>query len=138
MPPELRASIGAALAVGAHVVLDRFHEGLQGPTHRGAAFRVEYAVEPHHTVLRLTHVEVPSLLGAIGLRQRTGGIDPMLEALGDARELPGIHRLRRLQQAGLIFAHRRGTYMLGGAGPDDGMLVAEIAVGGRRLSLVPL
>ena len=122
-----------ALAISARVILDRLHERLQRGAQGRASLGVEQAIEPDQAILWLADVQVAPQVGVIGLGQRPGGVDPVLEVLGHAGELARVHRLSRLQQARLFFAHRGRPDVLGGAGHDGDMLVAQVAVGEGRL-----
>ena len=135
LPGELDHRIGTALAVAAGVILDRFHEGLQRGPQGGAAFGVEQAIEPDQAVLRLAKVQIAPLVGPVGLGQRAGGVDPVLEVLGHPGELAGIHRPSRLQQAGFFFTDGGGAHVLGGPSHGGDMLIPQLALREGRLRL---
>src|SRR5438874_2381187 len=106
LPAKLDQGVGGALAVIACIVLDRLHERLQCRAQRRAALDVEHAVEPDHAIDWLGDMKVASLVGVVGLGQRAGRIDTVLEVLGDGGELARVHRLGRLQQGAFLVAPR--------------------------------
>src|SRR6266568_801098 len=132
LPAEFHERVDAALAVVPGVVLDRLHERLQRRAQGRATLNVEHAVEPNQPIDRLADVEIAPLIGPVRLRQRAGGIDPVLEVLRHRGELARVHRLGRLEQVRLFLAHCRGPHMFRGAGQDGDVLVANVAVGERR------
>ena len=85
--------------------------------------------------MRLADVKIAPLVGAVGLGERAGGVDPVLEVLGHRRELTRVHRLGRPQQGALFFPDCRGAHVLGRARQHGDMLVAHVATRKRRLGL---
>src|SRR3989442_5015390 len=87
LPAQFDQRVVLPLPIAARVIFRWLHEGLQRRPHGGAAFGIEQAVDPHHTVLWLAQVQVAPLMGAVGLGQRPLRIDPVLEVLGHAQKL---------------------------------------------------
>src|SRR3984893_1622929 len=95
LPAELDQRVVLPLAVAALVVLHRLHKRLSRAAHLDATFGIEQAVDPHHPVLRLAQVQVSPRMRSVGLVDGALGIDPVLEILGHAGELAGVHGLWR-------------------------------------------
>ena len=80
-------------------------------------------------------MEISPLVRPVGLGQRAGGIDPVLEVLGHAREAARVHGLCCLQQAGFFFAHRHHANVLSRTGDDHDVLVSKLSAREGGLSL---
>jgi len=93
------------------------------------------AVYAYQAVLRLANVKVAPLVRAVGLRQRTFGVDPVLKVFRDSGKLARIMHLRRLQQARLGLTHRAGAHMVSRPGDHRHVLIAEVSPGKRFFGL---
>ena len=114
---------------GPAVALGGLGEWLERGADNRPALGIEQAVDPDHAVDGLANPQVAARVGAIRLVERSLRVDLVLEVLGDADELPRVHRFGGLEQRRLGFADLGGAHGLRGAGHGERMLVADLAAG---------
>src|SRR6202011_3352085 len=104
--------VGAPLTRRARVVPRWQHERANGVADDGSGFRIDQSVDANGAIKWFADMQIAPLVGAVRLGQDGTRVDPVLEVLGQAGELPRIRRYGRPQELGLLFANRSHAHML--------------------------
>ena len=128
---DLDERIGQSLSGASLVALRGLGVGLDRRPDDGTGVRSHLALDPDQPIHRLANLQIAPLVRPVRLDQCALRIDLVLEALGDAGELPGVHLLGGLEQHVLRLAHLGCPHVLGSPGHRDRVLIADLAAGQR-------